>query len=164
MIIFILKVAVLLLLLIVAHELGHVICARLLGLKIKNVGFTLIPFPHVYVAVRWPRENRKRLIYLFSGFMVYLLIFIFCWINGFFGSQALIYALGIQALIETNPVYSDFVIAQTMNNTWKKVKKQGKSYKRAAQTSLKNHLFSSKWYIHFSVWTLLIVFFFNQIQ
>jgi len=164
MIIFILKIAFFLLLLITAHELGHIACAKLLNLKIKDVGFTLFPYPHVYVAVRWPRGERKRLIYLFSGFVVYLIIFTICWLNGFFGSQALFYALGFQALIETNPVYSDFVIAQTMNNTWKKVKKQGKSYKKAAQSSLKNHLFSSRWYVHFSAWTLLILLFVNQIQ
>ena len=48
------------------HELGHVISAKILGLKIKKISFLFNPYPHFFVAVSWPNNNKERMIYLFS--------------------------------------------------------------------------------------------------
>lgn len=45
------------------HELGHIISAKLLQLSIQKIGFRLKPYPHFFVAVKWPRTKLQKFIY-----------------------------------------------------------------------------------------------------
>ena len=102
------------------HELGHVISAKILGLKIKNISFLFKPYPHFFVAVSWPNNNKERMIYLFSGVFITLSLFAISICFNFFNLKALYIAFIIQIIIESNPFYSDYTIAIMSND--KKIK------------------------------------------
>lgn len=137
------------------HELGHIISAKIISLNIYKVGFTFTPYPHVYVAVEWTPNNLKRYIYLFSGILATIILFLISYWFNFFYTKLLIYSFIIQFILETNPFYSDFVIANITNE----IKNNGiesniNSYKKI----FNDYIFSIKWYIHFIIWMLLILF------
>ncbi len=156
MMLFVFQVAAYVVMLIALHELGHVASAKLLRIPIRKMGVTLFPVPHFFVSIKWPKARRDRLIYLFAGFAVYCCILFVCWCNHFFDSRALIIALGIQLIIETNPIYSDFVIAQLISRVYGKFR-QRNNYKTAYREVMRNHLYSNRWYLHFFAWSLLVV-------
>lgn len=150
-------------LLILLHELGHVAAAKLLGIPIDRVGVSAFPVPHFYVAIQWPRATRDRNIYLLAGFLVYLIILLFCLINGFFDSRALIIALGIQAIIETNPIYSDFIIIKVIEEVYQKIRGR-RNYRTIFREVYDKYLFSKGWYLHFGVWCVVLISVISIIQ
>lgn len=136
------------------HELGHVVSARILNLSIQRVGFQYKPYPHFFVAVKWPRTKFKRYIYLFSGSIIAILLFIVALYNHFFEITILYWSFIIQIAIETNPFYSDFTIAFVRNN---RLNKEVKSYAENYKVQFKKYQYTVKWYIHFIIWTTIIV-------
>ena len=142
------------LLLLFLPELGHVVSAKILGLKIKNISFLFKPYPHIYVAVSWPKNNKERMVYLFSGVFVTLSLFSLSLYHNFFNFKALYIAFIIQIIIESNPFYSDYTIAIMFND--KKIK-YGKNYGINYAQHFSKYQFSSKWYLHFIICTLLII-------
>jgi hypothetical protein len=136
------------------HELGHVISAKILGLKIKNISFLFKPYPHFFVAVFWPNNNKERMIYLFSGVFITLSLFAISICFNFFNLKALYIAFIIQIIIESNPFYSDYTIAIMSND--KKIK-YGKNYGINYTQHFSKYQFSFNWYLHFIIWTLLII-------
>lgn len=136
------------------HELGHIIAARYLGLHIKKIGFQTKPYPHFFVAASWPRTNRDKNIYLFSGMFVTMCLFIFSIFNNFFLSQSLFFAFVIQIAFETNPFYSDITIAIVSSN--KRIK-YGRTYGIDYKEQFSNYQYSNYWYLHFILWTILII-------
>ncbi len=145
-------------LLLFFHELGHVISAKILGLKIKKVSFLLKPYPHFFVAVSWPNNNKEKFIYLFSGVFFTFTLFFISFYNNFFNSKALYIAFLIQIIIESNPFYSDYTIAILSND--KKIK-YGKNYGVNYNEQFSKYQFSNKWYFHFFMWAFLIILLIN---
>ncbi len=142
--------------LIVFHELGHITFAKLLNLSIQKIGFQLKPYPHFFVAVKWPKNRLKKFIYLFSGTFFTLVLFIVSIYNRFFELPILYWAFFIQFTIETNPFYSDFTIAFVSNN---KLNKGVKSYAENYKVQFQKYQYSFRWYFHFIIWTSIIISF-----
>jgi hypothetical protein len=134
----ILSILLLLTAFLIAHESGHVICALILRLKIDKIGITLKPYPHPFVAVSEIRSNFQYFLFLFSGFLVTLILFTVFWCSGYLYIKSLYIAITVEMLLETNPFHSDFTIAF---NTSKR--------------------YSGKWYIHFTLWFFLMYMFYN---
>jgi len=152
-----LKISILVFVFTILHELGHVICSRLLKLKITGMGLEYTPFPHFYVSVKWPYILYQKVLYLLSGFFAYLIIVGVCLIFYSFGitNDIIKYALFFQLIIETNPIYSDFVILQLVKKIYTK-SKNSTNFKSIYKEAYTQHLFSKFWYLHFFLWTLLI--------
>lgn len=146
-------------LLIVLHEGGHVVAAIILGLTVQKIGFSMKPYPHFFVAVIWPQNNRHKIIYLFAGFATYILLFSIALSLKFFNSPFVFYAFFIQAAIELNPFYSDFTVARVTSD-FSYIKKNrhrpmGQVYKELHQ----QYMFTGRWYIHFIIWVSILVLF-----
>lgn len=120
------------------HELGHVAVAKLLGLRIYKIGGAFKPLPHVYIAAEHPKVYWQKWLYLMIGNMITILLFIiglyFFNIHTF---KWLYLAFSMQIIIETNPFFSDYTIIQ------------GKGM---------NYAYTWQWYIHFAIWTSVIIF------
>ena len=69
-------VPLLLLLVLLLHESGHYIAAKLQGLIVDKFGFSLKPLPHFYVSIIDQKvKMRQRIIFLLSGNFIILLTF-----------------------------------------------------------------------------------------
>ncbi|WP_282125785.1 hypothetical protein [Marinifilum flexuosum] len=142
--------------LMLLHEAGHVLSAKIMGIPVQEIGFTMKPYPHLYVSIDWPHKKKQKYFYLFAGMMITLSVFIISYFNDFWGIQALLYALIFQVIIETNPFHSDVVIAIITN---KKAFKEANfsSFKSVYKKELDDFHYSSYWYLHFMIWLVLIV-------
>lgn len=157
------------LILLMLHECGHIIAAKAMELNIEKVGFSFLPVPRLYVSII---DNniplKKKLLYLLGGNFMTLLLFVSYLISPL--KELNIYnAFAFQLIVETNPFYSDYAVAIISYIALKKIKNiysKIKYKKDAIDTEdiikdVKNeYLFSKIWYIHFIIWTLIIVFLF----
>lgn len=137
------------------HELGHVLFAKLLGLKVYKVGFQWSPYPHFFVAADWPKQQLKRLIYLFSGSLITVTLFFISYCVNWLENSAIYYAFAIQLIIELNPFYSDFTIAAVTSNEFEA--NMNKSYADLYKERFAHYQFSYRWYIHFALWVIFIL-------
>lgn len=155
----ILQIILFVMALMIFHESGHVISAKIMGLDIQKISFQLKPYPHFFVAIEWPRMEKQRLIYLFSGSFVTVTLFIIAFLFHFFGIKNLYHAFVVQLILESNPFYSDITIAAVTKTKfdYTNTNKQ-KSYSDLYQEKFSNYQFSYKWYIHFTAWIGLILF------
>lgn len=136
------------------HELGHILAAKHLGLDIKKVGFQTKPYPHFFVAASWPHTNKEKNIYLFAGIATTLCLLLLSICFNFFNLKSLLIAFIIQIITETNPFYSDITILVVSSS--KKVK-YGKAYGIDYKKEFSNYQFTKNWYVHFILWTVLII-------
>jgi len=152
----ILEIILFFIILMFLHEAGHVLSAKILGLSVRKVGVSIKPYPHFYVSVDWPHKIQQKYLYLFAGMFSTLTIFCIGLFFSFWSNNALLYALALQIVIETNPFHSDIIIAILTN---KKVFKETSflSFKEVYQTELKKYYYTTNWYIHFILWTILII-------
>ena len=153
-----LQIILFIILLIVLHELAHIVCARVLGIPIQRIGLTTSPYPHIYVLIKWPKESRKKYCYLYAGTFITLGGFLVFSFYHFFNNQFLFYAYVIQIVFETNPFYSDFTISMATRIS---LKKEVKSYAQYYKEQLNMYQFSLPWYIHFLIWTIIILVLIN---
>lgn len=156
-------------LVIVIHETGHIVTARILNLNIDKIGFSLKPFPRFYVSVITRKSTIcQRIIFLISGNIATTLIFLLFLLSNL-SHPILYYLLAIQIVVETNPVYSDYVVA-IMSYLFRK--KYDRYYYLARhginddeiinpQKLKEIYIFSSIWYIHFILWGALIITLFS---
>lgn len=120
------------------HELGHIVAARQLGMRIFKIGAALSPIPHVFVAAQHPKEFWKKFIYLMAGSAITITLFSIAMATGLAKAYPWIYiAFAFQLIIEANPFYSDFTIITGKHRD--------------------AYIFSSVWYIHFVLWMSLIL-------
>ncbi|GAB3999115.1 hypothetical protein GCM10028807_48430 [Spirosoma daeguense] len=129
------------LVLMIVHESGHVGAAKLLGLRVTSIGFEMKPIPHPAVAIKWSTDRPKVLTFFLAGITMTTLQFGFMLTNRFFDQPMIYFAFCAQLILETNPFYSDFTLAQRFLE-----------YPRRTV-----YTFSLAWYIHISLWTALIV-------
>ncbi|WP_424001503.1 hypothetical protein [Maribacter sp. IgM3_T14_3] len=92
------------------HELGHVLSALFLKLKISSVGIAAYPYPHPYVKVAYSDVSWKRYLFFYSGAGMTLLLFILAIFIGIFEYKMIYFAFAIELIIEFNPFYSDFLL------------------------------------------------------
>lgn len=152
----ILHIAAFVMALMILHESGHVISAKIMGLAIQKISFQWKPYPHFFVAIEWPRMEKQRLIYLFSGSFITITLFILAFLFHFLNTKNLYYAFAIQLALESNPFYSDITIAAVTKSKFDYTNTQ-KSYADLYQEQFSNYQFSYKWYIHFTAWIALIL-------
>lgn len=153
------KVLVFIIILIILHELGHIISAKALKLKIQKIGFQIMPYPSFFVAIKWPTKEIEKYIYLFSGTFITVSLFVIAYIYNFLNNKYLFFAFIIQLINESNPFYSDFVIA--ISHKIKIDENYKKSLADFNKEQLSKYLFSPKWYIHLLLWALIIILLFN---
>ena len=142
--------------LIVLHECGHILCAYSLNMPIKKIGFTLSPFPHVFVAIKWPSNKFYTYLFLLSGFIVFLILTIFVYYIGLFNVDFIKNAFLIQSIIEINPIYSDFIILKIISNKRLKNFNSNENYLKLYKKIYLDYIFSKYWYIHFAIWTFFL--------
>ena len=155
------------LLLLSFHETGHYICAKIMKLPIEKVSFSFTPFPRLYISVYDSGISMcKRLIYLFSGCVSTVLIFVLLHFVSFEYSNELLMVTVAQMLIETNPFYSDFSFMFFLCTNRKKISsfsahvyhdKQREEMKDALSQLRETYFLSSTWYSHFMVWTVFLI-------
>lgn len=146
-------------LLIILHETGHVIAAKTLGLTVQKVGFSMKPYPHFFVSVVWPQNNRQKSIYLFAGFATYILLFSIALSLKFFSTPFVYYAFFVQAAIELNPFYSDFTIARVTSDLGYIKKNRHRPMGQVYKEMHQQYLFTARWYIHFVIWVGVLLLF-----
>lgn len=129
------------------HEIGHYISAKILRLKIIGYGVRLTPYPSIYVSVKYPSNNSKRLFFLLSGFLATMCSFIIMMYLCFFNLEVIFWGYFIQLIIETNPFYSDFTIAYLVKNS------SSFDFIKSNNTYIK----SKKWYFYFFMWICFVL-------
>ena len=147
------------------HESGHLIAAKLLKIKIDKIGFSSKPFPQFYVSVIDHKLTlSKRIIFLLSGNAMVVTTFIIYLLSGF-SNIYIFYILALQILIDTNPVYSDYVIAIASYLYRKDIRKHffnKKTDHKDQAGSLSEEIkekykFSKEWYLHMILWGGMII-------
>ncbi len=156
---------ILVLILLVLHEVGHIIAAKTLHLSIEKVGFSWKPVPRMFVSIIDNNiPTNKRLIYLLSGTLMTSFLFLIFYI---FKKpiHCLYYAFAYQLVVETNPFYSDFVVAIISYKHRKEFRAEFFKSKYSKQPVTEDninlykekHMFSLAWYVHFLIWSALII-------
>lgn len=145
------------------HELGHIVAARVMNLYLQKVGFSMSPIPHVFVEVNWPRERKARTIFLMSGFFTIVSLILIVLAFGLTFKPLLI-ALGIQLVIETNPIYSDFVIINLTDKVSAEIARTREPYKKVYKRVYSRYLYSKAWYLHFGLWFVFILCIVNTVK
>lgn len=130
--------------LLILHELGHIFCAIAMKIAINKVGIKRQPLPHLFVTINLPKKRKNELIYLFAGSAITCFVFLIAFFNHLLDYKCFYLALIIQIIIETNPFFSDLTIAISSSS-------------RIRHKEFKNYSFSTLWYLHFILWTILII-------
>ncbi|MBN1483053.1 hypothetical protein EH223_14105 [candidate division KSB1 bacterium] len=121
---------------ILVHEMGHVITAKIFGLNIIKMGIKIVPIPHAFIIVDSTEKKFVQLLFYFSGFIVTIAVFVGLWIANLLAYKLIYYAICFQIVVDSNPFFSDFSLAFP-----------------------NNYRFSTLWYVHFTLWALLIITF-----
>lgn len=134
----IIGIALVMFLLLVFHELGHVIAAKLISAPIVSVGFYSKAIPHPHVAIESPTSLSKKAFYLLAGLMSTLSLLLVCYALNLLVYPMIYLAFSFQIALETNPYYSDLTIL-------------GELVKPKYKTS-------TVWYVHFSIWFIILFY------
>lgn len=145
------------------HESGHYAFAKLQGLMIDKCGFIFKPIPHFYVSVVDRKISmRQRILFLLGGNIFVLIIFVVFLLSG--GHSKYVYYIFVyQIIVDTNPFYSDYVIAimsYVYRNQFTKhyVESERTEEKQMNIDKLKDvYMFCPLWYLHCLLWGILIV-------
>lgn len=163
--IFILQIIMLSIFLTILHEVGHLLASKMLRLKLQGFGIKFKPIPHFFVAIKYPKSKTKHYLYLFSGFVTYLILLIITFSSGLFKYKVILFAFAWQAIIETNPFYSDFVISKIVQRNYAKMKIKKKiNYPDQYRRLYNEYMYSNTWYFHFILWTFFVFGIINLIH
>ncbi len=136
--------------LVFLHEAAHVISARMMNLRIYDTGKQLAPVIHPYAQVEWSDKKGYRILFHIAGILVTGTLFLFCTFFDFWGQAFLPLAFSILLIVETNPFYSDIVLATIQHN-------MSKTYDpREYRKALEKYMFTPGWYLHFALWAVLL--------
>lgn len=149
------------------HEGGHYCAARIFGLQIEEISFSWRPFPRFYVAIQDKNiTNFKRIVYLLSGNLMTISLFVSLHFINFNGIQLILLIVSTQIIFETNPFLSDYSsIAFWIANKNKLEKipkticndKQEKEIQYYLEELQNTYFLSPIWLFHFLAWTILLV-------
>jgi hypothetical protein len=156
-------IPILLLSVLLLHESGHYIFAKVQGLVVDKFGFSIKPLPHFFVSVIDRKISMKqRILFLLGGNIIILITFAMFILSGI-SFKYLYYAFVYQIILDTNPFYSDYVVA-IMSYSYKKYFRKhysdngSKEYKEMDINELKElYMFSPLWYIHCLLWGGIII-------
>lgn len=149
------------------HEGGHYCAAKLLGLQIDKISFSWRPFPRVYIAVLEKGiTDLKRIVYLLSGNLMTICLFVFFNLVAFEGVQIILLVISIQIIFETNPFLSDYssIVFWIANKrdlekipTYICNDEQEKEIQEYLKELQESYFLSPAWIFHFLVWAALLV-------
>lgn len=155
-----------LILTLLMHEMGHLVAAKVLGLPTRGLRFAMRPIPHLYVSVSYYRLTlHRRVIFLLSGSaLVVVMLIAFATLGRPYRDAHL--ALSIQTIVDTNPFFSDYVVA-IMSCLYRREFSQTEDSEIVLRELKERYFFSPVWYIHFVAWGCVIALllsevFFNQ--
>lgn len=128
------------------HELAHYVSARAMKLRVIGYGIkTDARVPYPYVEIGWTPDPRKRTIYLMAGVASTVTLFtLLSLTTGFWLVKGLYLGFAAQLILETNPLFSDFIILRRMSGG-------------GGPVNTDDGLFSASWYLHFVLWAALVV-------
>ncbi len=129
------------------HELGHVVSAFLLRLRIYNVGIAMFPYPHPYVKVEHTDKRTHRYIFYYAGIGMTVLLLIVSYLTGLLSYKMIYYAFAIELIIELNPFHSDIFLVHAEAEDYGKF----------------NFSLSGNRKYYFFFWLALIYLFFNPL-
>lgn len=133
------------------HEGAHYLSAKTMDLRVIGYGFKTerrVPYP--YVEVSWTPDARKRRIYLMAGVASTISFFCLTMLaTGFSPFTGIYLGFAAQLILETNPVFSDFIILRRMA--------AGSGKPTGDDSDTNSHLFTFEWYLHFTLWIGLII-------
>ncbi|MBQ9470865.1 MAG: site-2 protease family protein [Bacteroidales bacterium] len=145
---------------LLVHEAGHYSAAKMQNMLVEGFGLRLKPFPHAYVAVVDKNISiQQRIIFLLSGNLFVIIAFI---ITSALRIQypPLYYIIALQIIVDTNPFYSDYVVATISYMYYARIKRN-RAIGTAADIDvhdLRNeYLFSPTWHIHLIAWGAIII-------
>ena len=143
-------IACYLVLLTVMHELGHVVCARLLGKRVSDCGVSLRPVPHFFVTIEGDLRRGAKCVYLLSGVsVVVLLSVVFILLSA--ECYTVRVAVILQLLLDTNPLYSDVALVFRLLT-----KRRGVQDPTLATLFTEYH-YTGVWYLHLVIWVFCIL-------
>jgi len=141
---------------VLMHELGHYIAAKVQGLIVEGFKFSIKPVPHLYVSIIDNRISMKqRIIFLLGGNMLIMLMLVLFIISGI-ENKYLYYVLVCQTLLDINPFYSDYVVA-IMSYIYRKEFKKEENNDSLINELKEKYMFSPIWYIHLLLWGIMII-------
>jgi len=133
------------------HEGAHYLSAKTMDLRVIGYGFKTerrVPYP--YVEVSWTPDARKRRIYLMAGVASTASLFgLLLLFTGLTPLTGIYLGFAAQLILETNPVFSDFIILRRMA--------AGNGKPGGDDADANSHLFTPEWYLHFTLWIGLVI-------
>lgn len=135
----------------IIHELGHLLCALALRLKIQGWGYHIIPLPSFFVSIKRSNRSWKNFCFLLAGNLTTLFLLIFVAMFEDSMDKCIVMALLLQFVMEYNPFYSDIVllVSKVYHST------------NDIKCSLKSYFHSYRFIGLLISWMMLIVLIFN---
>lgn len=153
-----------LMLLLVLHEMGHLLYAMLNGFTIEGLKFDFKPFPRLYVEIIDRNITAlQRTFYLLSGSWVTFILFAVFLLSGW-NNPVLLDAFVLEIISETNPFMSDYQSILFRVVCRKQIRDivvdpQCIQKEEAIQLLFKEDFLGGKyWFIHFFIWAALVIF------
>lgn len=154
-------------LILLFHEAGHYIAARMMHCNVEKISFQLLPVPRVFVVIIDSNlSGAQKIKYWMAGNLMTLFLFALYNIAGI-NFKPVTYLFILQIVIETNPFFSDYSNIAFYIKNHKKLRSVP-AFTQDAQTEqrvnsfikeLKDDYFlSDVWYAHFIIWGGFIVF------
>ena len=145
------------LIIIFLHELGHYLVIKILRIPIYGVGIASRPIPHFYIRYKWPKNISTHCFVILSGSLTTLIGFFVLYVFIDHPIMNLVcIAYYIQFIGETNPFFSDYVFASVIYKN--KITEFRPGTEDVYRLQIKKYMFSSAWYIHFTLWCILTLF------
>lgn len=154
--------------LMMLHELAHVLTAKAVNMKIDKIGGTWKPLPHIYVSVINAQvSNKKNFLFLISGNAMTWFLFVMLMIYGsmFKVPYPVYMAFATQLIFETNPFFSDYTKLFCYYKYMKWLKLQLKvgnklTYKEIEANRsfiIQKYMYSNIWYLQFVGWVFMVI-------
>jgi hypothetical protein len=128
------------------HEMAHYVSARAMQLRVIAFGIkTDTRVPHPFVEIGWTPDRRKRIIYLMAGVATTATLFtLMCLTTSFWLVPGIYLGFAVQLILETNPMFSDFIILRKMS-------------KGSGPGRSNDEVFTAPWYLHFLLWGSIVI-------
>lgn len=137
-------------LLTVMHELGHVVCAKLLGKRVSGCGVSLRPVPHFFVTIEGDLRRGAKCVYLLSGVGAVVLLFVVL-ILLCADCYTVRVAVMLQLFLDTNPLYSDVALV------FRLLTKRRDIQEPTLATLFTEYHYTGVWYLHLVIWLFCIL-------
>lgn len=143
--------------LLIIHELGHLIAAFLLKLQINSIGFRIKFLPGMYVSIYKPKSPYLSVLFILSGTFTTLALAAICYYYHFWDNIMLEIATILIVISNTNPFYSDVSIILLSHI---KSKKNNNAFELITSHDFYKESDNYKygiWFIYFIFWLIISI-------